>query len=410
MRSVQPPKFSGQWSAFSGRGGHPGAELFAISKAACSCPSTHCPQAHHYGTLCSPPSPPTNKPTQTSSGGGGGSKGPAVIDKRGQEDKCPHCDRTFKQSGRLRDHIARQHAAEAGLESGGDGGGPSDPAAAAAAASGSGPSGKPPPRPGSSGSGAASAPAAASSSSSSAAAAAPKVMMDVGARGGYFDEKSPKLLLQEWCTRNKRPQPRYVTQSGGSRANGPPKGQYGCKVVLPDPKGVADRDVVVFLDSSLAAGDGEEAAQRGAVAALHAVQGDRALDYVLPARYRMVWRELGDKVGAGAGAIDCVCVYTGAGVGSVAAGVCVWVWMLMVGRARSPPDQHHHRPQTPVSHVPPIQQQMHRQRSAKPSKPQPPRRQPRSVSARPRARRQLSAAPLRPWSCLRSSATALSHC
>jgi len=44
------------------------------------------------------------------SGGGGGSKGPSVLDKRGQEEKCPHCDRVFKQSGRLRDHIAKQHA------------------------------------------------------------------------------------------------------------------------------------------------------------------------------------------------------------------------------------------------------------------------------------------------------------
>lgn len=126
-------------------------------------------------------------------------------------------------------------------------------------------------------------------------------MMDVGSRGGYFDEKSPKLLLHEWCMRNKRPKPRYVTQSGGGGRGGG-AGQFGCKVVLPDPKGVADRDVVVFLDASLMADDAEEAAQRGAVAALHAVQGDRALDYVLPARYRMVWRELGDKVrGRGGG-------------------------------------------------------------------------------------------------------------
>lgn len=86
---------------------------------------------------------------------------------------------------------------------------------------------------------------------------------------------------------------------GGGRREGPPAGQYGCKVVLPDPKGVAERDIVVFLDSSLAAPDADEAAQRGAVAALHAVQGDRSLDYVLPARYRLVWRELGEKVRRG---------------------------------------------------------------------------------------------------------------
>lgn len=134
--------------------------------------------------------------------------------------------------------------------------------------------------------------AAGGSAGPSAGAGGDKVMMDVGARGGYFDEKSPKLLLHEWCTRNKRPKPRYVAQKA-------PGGQHGCKVVLPDPKGVAERDMVVFLDASLVAPDADEAAQRGAVAALHAVQGDRSLDYVLPARYRMVWRELGQKVRRG---------------------------------------------------------------------------------------------------------------
>jgi ATP-dependent RNA helicase DHX57 len=254
------------------------------------------------------------------------------LDKRGQEEKCPHCDRTFKQSGRLKDHIARQHAAGAG---GGDGGasagdagaGPSSsgsggavlaakpprPGAAAAAAATAGSGSKPPSRAGSSGTlsvaggGDGAAPGALGARPGSAGPAASgsgggggggKIMMDVGARGGYFDEKSPKLLLQEWCTRNKRPRARYVTQGGGGSGRGGSGGGLGCKVVLPDPKGVAERDIVVFLDSSLAAPEGEEAQQRGAVAALHAVQGDRALDYVLPARYRMVWRELCDKVGA----------------------------------------------------------------------------------------------------------------
>ncbi len=35
---------------------------------------------------------------QCSSGGGGGTKGPSVIDKRGQEIKCPHCERTYTQA------------------------------------------------------------------------------------------------------------------------------------------------------------------------------------------------------------------------------------------------------------------------------------------------------------------------
>ncbi|KDD74225.1 hypothetical protein H632_c1475p0, partial [Helicosporidium sp. ATCC 50920] len=47
-----------------------------------------------------------------SSGGGGGTKGPAVVDKRGTEMQCPHCDKVYKQAGRLQDHLKRQHAQE----------------------------------------------------------------------------------------------------------------------------------------------------------------------------------------------------------------------------------------------------------------------------------------------------------
>lgn len=34
-------------------------------------------------------------------------------------------------------------------------------------------------------------------------------MMDVGAKAGYFTEKSPKMMLLEWCQQQKRPTPRY---------------------------------------------------------------------------------------------------------------------------------------------------------------------------------------------------------
>ena len=33
--------------------------------------------------------------------------------------------------------------------------------------------------------------------------------MDVGAKAGFYTEKSPKMLLQEWCIQKKRPTPRY---------------------------------------------------------------------------------------------------------------------------------------------------------------------------------------------------------
>ena len=34
-------------------------------------------------------------------------------------------------------------------------------------------------------------------------------MMDVNSQGGYYSEKSPKLLLHEYCIANKRPRPKY---------------------------------------------------------------------------------------------------------------------------------------------------------------------------------------------------------
>lgn len=34
-------------------------------------------------------------------------------------------------------------------------------------------------------------------------------MFDVGSRGGFYTEKSPKLMLHEWCTQQKRPKPKY---------------------------------------------------------------------------------------------------------------------------------------------------------------------------------------------------------
>ena len=33
--------------------------------------------------------------------------------------------------------------------------------------------------------------------------------MDVGAKAGFYTEKSPKMLLHEWCVQKKRPTPRY---------------------------------------------------------------------------------------------------------------------------------------------------------------------------------------------------------
>jgi len=64
------------------------------------------------------------------------------------------------------------------------------------------------------------------------------------------------------------------------------------QVVLPDGK-EGTRDIVAFLGSEHAAPSEEEAGQRGAVAALQRVAGERALHRVLPQRYRELWQALG---------------------------------------------------------------------------------------------------------------------
>ena len=69
-------------------------------------------------------------------------------------------------------------------------------AAAAAAAASCG--GKPAPPPA----------AAAAAAGGSGSSSGPR-MFDVGSAGGYYTEKSPKLMLHEWCTQQKRPKPKY---------------------------------------------------------------------------------------------------------------------------------------------------------------------------------------------------------
>ncbi|KAK9866236.1 hypothetical protein WJX84_005972 [Apatococcus fuscideae] len=193
----------------------------------------------------------------SSGAGGGGTKGPPPVDKRTLDEPCPFCDRTFKQHDRLTAHIAKKHA-ESNID-GDAGAGPS---------SGEEAGGQP------------------STASTSATSNAPqKRTMEVGSRGGYFSEKSPKLLLHEWCLQQKRPKPRYKSlpdEAGGFR----------CKVVLADPRD-HDRDVVAFLDRNQPADqDEEEAGQLAAITMLHKVAGDRSLHRVIPASYQPLWQQL----------------------------------------------------------------------------------------------------------------------
>ncbi|KAL6770675.1 hypothetical protein ACKKBF_B32175 [Auxenochlorella protothecoides x Auxenochlorella symbiontica] len=185
-----------------------------------------------------------------SSGGGGGTKGPAVVDKRGQEVTCPHCDKVYKQANRLQEHIKKQHAEAAPGE---------EPTTAATAA----PAARPAP-------------------------AAPAPLMDVGSKGGYYAGKSPKLLLHEWCLKEKLPKPRYKAVPAAA------PGRWRCRVVLPHPR-QAEADAIMFLAEEAAAETEEEALQRGAVVGLHRLAGDRSLHSLLPEQYRGLWKELGHK-------------------------------------------------------------------------------------------------------------------
>ncbi|KFM23075.1 Putative ATP-dependent RNA helicase DHX57 [Auxenochlorella protothecoides] len=112
--------------------------------------------------------------------------------------------------------------------------------------------------------------------------------MDVGSKGGYYAGKSPKLLLHEWCLKEKLPKPRYKAVPAAA------PGRWRCRVVLPHPR-QAEADAIMFLAEEAAAETEEEALQRGAVVGLHRLAGDRSLHSLLPEQYRGLWKELGHK-------------------------------------------------------------------------------------------------------------------
>lgn len=163
------------------------------------------------------------------------------LSRQLQEMPCPHCERVFKQADRLKQHIQKQHAdvaaaADAGASSSSSAGAaaaaaeqppkvlaPAAVAAVGAAAAAAVKSVAAAGKPGKGDSrGDASAGAASTSAAAPASAAAPK-LMDIGSRAGYYEAKSPKLLLHEWCLREKAPRPRYRA----SQAEG---GLWKCKV------------------------------------------------------------------------------------------------------------------------------------------------------------------------------------
>ncbi|GAX74060.1 hypothetical protein CEUSTIGMA_g1510.t1 [Chlamydomonas eustigma] len=251
-----------------------------------------------------------------SAGGGGGTKGPSIIDKRGQESKCPFCDKVYTQNGRLKEHIASKHPDEKQADT-------TAAQPAAAAATNSSLTISPSPRPQTAQSStrlahpaaialvaAANAAAAdtsgpkrANSATPSPPSATPRAlatghadaaveassnakvsMMDVGSKAGYYTHKSPKLQLLEWTQSKKMQKPRYSTKVQEN-------GLLTCKVVIPDLKR-SENDIVVFLDEQFSTQEAADAEQYGAVAALHRVAGDRQLHMLLPPQYKQLWLDI----------------------------------------------------------------------------------------------------------------------
>ena len=67
------------------------------------------------------------------------------------------------------------------------------------------------------------------------------------------------------------------------------------QVVLPDAKD-NNSDIVVFLNAAHACNTEEDALQSGALAAMHAVAGDRNLHRILPAAFVQLWDTLTEEV------------------------------------------------------------------------------------------------------------------
>ena len=227
------------------------------------------------------------------SGAGGSSKGPSTIDKRNQELQCPHCDRIFKQTGRLQDHIKSRHGeieAENSKEI-------SSPAKTTtmtkpmALTEGERERRTARPSKQEANEGLKDGDQAKDSekpSSSSSLAQKTWRIMDMGSHSGAYDFKSPKLILHELLMRNKQPKARYKTVLGSSDNH---SRRWRCKVVLPHPKN-SEKDIVLFLNEADAAASEDEAQQRAAVVALQRIAGDRSMDRVLPPPYVPLWHGL----------------------------------------------------------------------------------------------------------------------
>ena len=194
----------------------------------------------------------------------GASSNKGTVDPKSLKPKelpCPHCDRLFKQQDRLKQHVAKHHAsevAEAATEAAKE-----TPKVENTAADKAG------------------------SSSSSKRTEQWEWNGQPQATVFRATTKDPKTILSEYISKKRDVRkPKYTLKE---EPNG--KG-WTCKVVIPD-KYKPDKDTVIFSD--VPCPNKDEAAQRGAVAALAKVANNLPLHRLLPSEYKQVFLDIGER-------------------------------------------------------------------------------------------------------------------
>ncbi|GJP32741.1 hypothetical protein CLOM_g17337 [Closterium sp. NIES-68] len=188
----------------------------------------------------------------TGAAGCGGKAAPTNAKNTGQPLPCPLCERVFKQDGRLKDHIKSQH---------------SQADADAAAAPGNAATDRP------------------SGGETTGGGSGQGVGGGDGEKGGgVYYVKTPKVLLNEWCQKNKRPTPKYKHVEA-------PGGGFHARVIMPDARDPA-QDSILWWRGTPAAPSSLDAHNRAATMALHHVMGSTRLDRVLGEAFRQQWKEL----------------------------------------------------------------------------------------------------------------------
>jgi hypothetical protein len=107
-------------------------------------------------------------------------------------------------------------------------------------------------------------------------------------------QRTPKLLVQEWCQKQKRPRPNYNQHrgggGGGSTSSDSGTGSVRCWLTLPDPKQPDTRSLRFLTQQGFSSI--QEAEQASALLALHHIGPGLPRERVLPEPYATMWLQL----------------------------------------------------------------------------------------------------------------------